>query len=480
MRRVRGRWTVGPGGLVYVMLTGVLGAGAWYTQANLLFWAVGLMVGGLVATIGWIALTLRGVSVERTVPEQGAAGEAMVLRYRLENRSRLPVFALSITEVWVKAGRKARDGAADRRNPVEARPRRLKAPPVGWVLHLAPRSVGVAEATCWPLRRGTLRFDRVRLSTSFPFGVLRRWVEFEGQGSVLVYPTIYPLAKRLAFRAWSVTGGLEDTVQQGGREGEVIGMRGYRAGDPERSIDWKRTARTGQLISREYGRPMPPLAVIELDLTPPQTLLGEASGGLRALVDGSGVRGDANGGGPARDEAWFTWLTRAESAIALSASLVHDAYLRGYRVGLTVRGAAPQTEGWPDDGLGMADLAFEPKHAASHVALLLKTLAGVRVHGEPAAGVGSAGAQSERRIGVGRRGTVRVVAALAGRHEPGVADAVPSATGGGGGRRGQGGLAGRSRGRVPVLAPEDLSRMTGGQAAASGSSVAGILSGSGG
>ncbi|MEM6394100.1 MAG: DUF58 domain-containing protein [Planctomycetota bacterium] len=448
LRRVRGRWTVGPGGLVYVMLTGVLGAGAWYTQANLLFWAVGLMIGGLVASVGWVVLTLRKVSVERMVPEQAVAGEATVLRYRLQNRSRLPVFALSITEVWRKG-----DGTED---PVRMRPRRLKGAPMGWVLHLAPRSAGVAESTCWPLRRGRLRFDRVRLTTSFPFGVLGRWVEFEGTGgssSVLVYPTIYPLSKRLAFRAWSMTGGLEDSVQQGGREGEVIGMRGYRPGDPERSIDWKRTARTGRLISREYGRPMPPLAMIELDLTPPGALRGGASGGLRALVDGSGRGGrDGQRGaeGEARDEAWFAWLTRAESAIALSASLIHDAYVRGYRVGLAVRGAAGRAAG---------GVWFEPKHAASHLALLLDTLAEVEVHsGAASAGTDAVGAGN----GSGRRGTLRVVAASAGQ---GLGEGLSGGSAGGrrlGGGMGGGDLVGRARGRVPVLVPEDLERIAGG------------------
>ncbi|MEM6553590.1 MAG: DUF58 domain-containing protein, partial [Planctomycetota bacterium] len=422
---------------------GVLGGGAWYTLANLLFGAVGLMSGGRVASAGWVVLTLRKVSVERVVPEQAVAGEATVLRYRLRNRSRLPVFALSIEEVWGK-------GTED---PVGMRPRRLKGAPLGWVLHLAPRSGGVAESTCWPLRRGRLRFERVRLSSSFPFGVLGRWVEFEdvngagggGSGSVLVYPTIYPLSKRLAFRAWSMTGGLEDSVQQGGREGEVIGMRGYRPGDPERSIDWKRTARTGRLISREYGRPMPPMAVIELDLTPPGALGLGGSGGLRGLLDGGGKSGRGKGG--ARDEAWFEWLTRAESAIALTASLVHDAYVRGYRVGLTVRGAAGRSAG---------GLSFEAKHAASHLAMLLDALAEVEVHGQAAS--------ADALEGVGGRpgrGTLRVVAAASGRGAVRGAVSVASDSGSRGFPAGGGGLSGRSRGRVPVLVPEDLERIAG-------------------
>ena len=41
------RYRAGPGGLVYVAASGMILAGAVYTQSNLLFWAFGLMTGAM-------------------------------------------------------------------------------------------------------------------------------------------------------------------------------------------------------------------------------------------------------------------------------------------------------------------------------------------------------------------------------------------------------------------------------------------------
>src|SRR5690606_25165852 len=130
----------------------------------------------------------RSLEVQRLLPSHGVCGEPLVLRYQIKNRSWLPVFSLVVQESWGKGAR-----GWKRVGPIAEKPPRLKGRPIGWVLHLGPHQAIQAEATCWPLRRGPLTFERIVLSTSFPFGVVRKVVEFRHHSSLLVYPHLFRL-----------------------------------------------------------------------------------------------------------------------------------------------------------------------------------------------------------------------------------------------------------------------------------------------
>jgi uncharacterized protein (DUF58 family) len=52
---------------------------------------------------------------------------------------------------------------------------------------------------------------------------------------------------------------------QGGAGAEVMRLRDYRAGDPPRVLDWKATARTGRLISRDFAQDQRLQIVIAVD-----------------------------------------------------------------------------------------------------------------------------------------------------------------------------------------------------------------------
>ncbi len=261
LKRVNARLTLGPGGMVYLVVTAMLTGAAVYTQANLLFWAIGLMVGGLVVSAGWCLGSMRGFGVERVVPETGVVGEALVIRYRLTSRSSLPVFSLVLMETWGSGTR-----GWQREGPVSSRPRRLKARPMGWVLHLGPRQVALAETTCWPLLRGELVLERLRVSTSFPFGVVSRTLEFEGSAGILIYPQLYRLPRIVSLQASRSDVGTGQSTGRGGGLDEFVGVRPFRQGDRIRDVEWKRTARTGELVSREYSRVDRPKMMVMLDV----------------------------------------------------------------------------------------------------------------------------------------------------------------------------------------------------------------------
>ena len=102
-------------------------------------------------------------------------------------------------------------------------------------------------------RRVELARDRTEARVHSPLGLwlVRRYL---GQPSeVRVYPNFRALAKYTLLATdnrLSQIGVLQ--VRRRGEGTEFHQLREYRQGDAQRTIDWKATARTGRLISREY------------------------------------------------------------------------------------------------------------------------------------------------------------------------------------------------------------------------------------
>jgi len=104
-----------------------------------------------------------------------------------------------------------------------------------------------------PLARGEVLFERTELRI---FSPLMLWQMTRRAGEdmpVRVYPNFRALARYTLFATdnrLSQIGVLQ--VRKRGEGMEFHQLREYRQGDPPRAIDWKATARTGRLISREY------------------------------------------------------------------------------------------------------------------------------------------------------------------------------------------------------------------------------------
>lgn len=305
MEKSIGRVRFGPGSVVYIVVTVLIAFAAFYTQANLLFWVLGLVLGALVVSCGATILLLRGIEVHRLTPTRGAADEPLVLRYHIMNGSRVPCFGLEIVESWAKRRRDRRGaGPSD-----ESGPPRLAGRPHGWVLHVGPGQSIQAEATCWPRRRGLLRFEKVVVRSGFPFGIIRKSIEFPQTNEVLIHPPQRRLSRQAVLSLSSRDIGQGKHADRGGGHDEFFGLRPYRPGDSYKLIDWKHSARGSNLVSREMAKARPPHMLILLDLTPP-------------------------------DDPDPAWTDAQEEAINLAGALVREAYLHGIHVGLAVRGVA--------------------------------------------------------------------------------------------------------------------------------------------
>ncbi len=239
------RYHVHVPGLVYVGITVMLILGAINSQNNLLFWAFGLAVAGILVSGVLSGAALMGLSVERTLPARAVAGTPFPITYRVRHAGRfVPCFSLTIEEL--RGVRGWRGGVRAGSTWWERLSR-----PAAFVAHVAPRSEATATAMVRPHAPGIATFDALRVSTTFPFGLTLKAVVFSAPESLVVRPWAAPVradaAEALGVRARH---GTVDAMGRGQGD-EFFGLREHAPGDGTRRIAWKASARAGQLLVRE-------------------------------------------------------------------------------------------------------------------------------------------------------------------------------------------------------------------------------------
>lgn len=327
---------------IYVFVSLLVAVGAFNSNNNLLFWLFGLSLGLLLVSGVISGAMLMGVRVRRLPMEQTTVGGYLVVRYRVSNVNRFtPAFALRVVE------RPTRTRGADDLDPARAE---LGPPGTGrgqgvtveaFVGHVGPRSSVVIEARIPAAQRGCLNLDLIDVVTEFPFGIVRKSLRFDQEGSTHVWPAADTLPRDLlaeipALRGPSRTDPLRSPLPGPGEE--FLSLREYRPGDGLRSVAWKASARTpalGQdpshsgLLVTEHAREKPRVRRLEV---------------LLALAD-------------AASEAEY------ERAISLAAAAICEGLGRHMLVSLSTLGDGPRP------------LAVPARGGERQRALLLKELA---------------------------------------------------------------------------------------------------------
>jgi uncharacterized protein (DUF58 family) len=114
---------------------------------------------------------------------------------------------------------------------------------------LPGHSVRNLEVLVRTAKRGVLRIERVRISTSYPFGLFRAWAWVHLPIDVTVYPRpkgALPMPQDSGTRA-----GQRSRLATGTEE--WLGLRDFRDGDSPRQVAWKAYARGAPLLVKEYS-----------------------------------------------------------------------------------------------------------------------------------------------------------------------------------------------------------------------------------
>jgi uncharacterized protein (DUF58 family) len=98
-------------------------------------------------------------------------------------------------------------------------------------------------------KRGLVTLDRLKLTTTHPFGLFRTWTWVHAPISMLVYPRPFgslPMPSESGRKSGSRSQG------HSGAD-EWHGLRPFRDGDSPRQVDWKAYAREAPLLVKEYS-----------------------------------------------------------------------------------------------------------------------------------------------------------------------------------------------------------------------------------
>ena len=212
---------------------------------------------------------------------------------------------------------------------------------------LAPGRTAVVRYHAVPHRRGRRSFGTVFLESPSRWGLWLRHARHAERRTVRVYPDVR------AVRAAELLARQNRLAQSGvrlsrlrGRGTEFDRLRGYVRGDERRAIDWKATARSGELISREYTV--------------------EKNQGVLLLLDAGRSMCNATDG-----------VTHFDRALGAALLLAHAALSQGDTVGLLA--VSDRVERWlppvrtPAGAKALARHTYdlEPRYAATDYGLMV-------------------------------------------------------------------------------------------------------------
>ena len=255
----------------FVLLAATLVCGALGSDTNAAMAFHGFALGASLFLVAWFWMWLPNpvISVRRTLPRFGTAGQPLEYRVTLSTPSSRILRGLAAFELLADP-RPSLEEFLEGREPGELK-RNAFDRAFGfyrWLWLISQKQIAVASEflippfvkgqpvevrmNLIPSKRGRLALEGLAVACPDPFGLLRRVVRTPLAESVLILPKRYPLPNldlpgRRQYQQGGVT--LASTV---GESEEFASLRDYRAGDSPRRIHWKSLAKTGRLIVKEF------------------------------------------------------------------------------------------------------------------------------------------------------------------------------------------------------------------------------------
>ncbi|MFZ1130794.1 MAG: DUF58 domain-containing protein [Terriglobales bacterium] len=260
-------------GMIYILISVVIGIAAINTGNNLLYVVVAALLSAILVSGIASALVLRSLTLDLHLPEHVFAGRPMLARLLLQNASSwLPSFSVRVVP-------------AKRKSILQSR-WRWEAYTFGWPRNRAPQDQWLRvpdrrlrrvreeaekpilqESVYFPFlspgqelradleitfpARGRYCDKNFGLATRFPFAFLMKTRRINLPREVVAYPIVEPTEQFLEVLPM-ITGEFETFAR--GRGNDLYLIREYMPDDSARHVDWKATARTGALKVREFSR----------------------------------------------------------------------------------------------------------------------------------------------------------------------------------------------------------------------------------
>ncbi len=260
-------------GLIYVTIVVMIGIAALNTGNNLLYIVVAAMLAAILVSGVVSAIVLRDLELDVRIPEHVFAGETIRARSALANTRRwLPSFSVSV--VPFNQGKKIRQWqwkattfAFPPRRPPQKQWLTLPDRKLQRIARAAKSNCIFSGSTYFPYipaddglkadldltftRRGRYKEDSFGLASGFPFNFLIKTRHVPMVREIIVYPSVQHASDHIELLS-TVAGEFETFVRGGGDD--FYRLREYMPGDSARHLDWKATAKTGELKVREFTR----------------------------------------------------------------------------------------------------------------------------------------------------------------------------------------------------------------------------------
>lgn len=268
----------------------------WDVLDNVFFTFIGLLV---IAYL-WSFVSLRGVTVDRdSRSDRAQVGQTFQERIRVRNRSRLG-------KLWVEL--------LDQSS--------LPGHLVSKVVHLGGNDSNRWRVDTVAARRGQFRIGPMLLRSGDPFGLFPRYRVVPETTELLVYPATVDLSA-FSLPVGELPGGSAIQRRTPFVTPNAAGVRDYFPGDAYNRIAWRATARTGQLMVKEF----------ELDPTADLWIVLD----LDASVQAGALGGSSMPSMQTSDVPLSFWLDSTEEyGVTIAASLARHFLNQNRNVGLIV------------------------------------------------------------------------------------------------------------------------------------------------
>lgn len=218
-------------GIILFLLTLAIGSAAYNTSSNILFMTLSLLFTSILLSgvLAWV--NFKGTRWRMILEPHFRAGKITPVRIELSNDKRLlPTYSL-----WFNV--RAQRSEVSKRVYLQERLDARSSTRLDWIFE--PKSRG----------REVIAIDG--LETQFPFGFLRKIVGGGMRREVFVWPSQIEYEFHPPSGLHAVKQG--ETVLKPGWGTELINLREYQTGDPQRLVHWKASARVRRLMVRQMS-----------------------------------------------------------------------------------------------------------------------------------------------------------------------------------------------------------------------------------
>jgi uncharacterized protein (DUF58 family) len=230
-------------GVAYFMIIMIIAVAGLNTGNNLLYIILASLLAGILVSGILSAIVLSRLELDFVLPEHVFAERPLISRLTIQNLKWVfPSFSITLS---------ARPpGKGKRRRSPRVAPRHILDAPV-YIPYIPHRSSVTQHVELTFPRRGRYTQEGFRVSTKFPFGLLRKAHEVASRQEILVLPNVEPTEE--FYEILPLIGGEMESFYRG-RGHDLYAIRDYQETDSARHVDWKATAKAQQLKVREFTR----------------------------------------------------------------------------------------------------------------------------------------------------------------------------------------------------------------------------------